>query len=74
MRNFVRASSWRWPELLVRVREPFARVVQTVNLASCVPRRDFGQIAVSDCVLNKAVVQIIFVFSFAIVFLRFLSL
>jgi hypothetical protein len=43
--------------------------VQTVNLASRVPRDDLEHIAVSECVLNKAVVLDIFlVSSFAIVF------
>jgi hypothetical protein len=39
--SFVRASNLRWPELLARVREPPASGVQTVNLASRVPRDDF---------------------------------
>jgi hypothetical protein len=60
MRNFVRASNLRWPELLARVREPSSRGVQTVNLASRVPRDNFEHIAVSECVLNKAVVLDIF--------------
>jgi hypothetical protein len=75
MRDFVRASNLRWPELLARIREPSARGVQSVNLASRVPRDDLERIVVSECVLNKAVVVDIFlVYSFAIVFLRFLSL